>query len=109
MDEKMLTNSGRLIIFNLTNQKFRNVLTIIVSCSFSMFSSPPPYADLIFQDAAQQLQIVPSEKRYYSTYLGNDYMRARRIVDCHAAGSHIQISVALLFLCLSSIVYHFRA
>lgn len=49
-----------------------------------MFSSPPPYTDLIFQDAAQLLKVIPPEKRHYSKYLGKDFMRARRIVDCYA-------------------------
>ncbi|XP_060530062.1 transferrin 2 isoform X3 [Cylas formicarius] len=52
--------------------------------SFSMFTSPPPYSDLIFQDATTQLEVIDPSKRYYSTYLGKDFMRARRIVDCHA-------------------------
>lgn len=62
--------------------------------SFGMFYSNPPYSDLIFQDATQQLVSVPVEKRQFSAYLGPDFMRARRIVDCFAGASAIQYSIA---------------
>lgn len=52
-----------------------------------MFYSFPPYSDLIFQDATQQLQVIKPEKRRYDLYLGPDFMRARRIVDCQAGAS----------------------
>lgn len=58
-----------------------------------MFSSAPPYADLIFSDATQQLKVIEPRERYYSTYLGGDFMRARRIVDCHAGSAGIRVSV----------------
>lgn len=61
--------------------------------SFSMFYSPPPYSDLIFQDATQQLVVIPPEKREFSAYLGPDFMRARRIVDCRAGASAIRHSI----------------
>ncbi|XP_032675278.1 melanotransferrin isoform X1 [Odontomachus brunneus] len=61
--------------------------------SFSMYYSIPPYSDLIFQDATQQLMVVPLEKREYSAYLGQDFMRARRIVDCNAGASAISYSL----------------
>ncbi|XP_043250391.1 melanotransferrin isoform X1 [Colletes gigas] len=61
--------------------------------SFSMFYSQPPYSDLIFQDATQQLVVIPPEKREFSAYLGPDFMRARRIVDCNAGASAIEQSV----------------
>ncbi|XP_076293770.1 transferrin 2 [Lasioglossum baleicum] len=61
--------------------------------SFSMFFSEPPYSDLIFQDATQQLTVVPREKREFSAYLGGDFMRARRIVDCNAGASAIEQSI----------------
>ncbi|XP_053597721.1 melanotransferrin [Microplitis demolitor] len=64
--------------------------------SFSMFSSIPPYTDLIFQDATQQLVIIPSEMREFSRYLGPDFMRARRIVDCAAGASTIEYSILAL-------------
>ena len=61
--------------------------------SFSMFYSQPPYSDLIFQDATQQLMVIPPEKREFSAYLGQDFMRARRLVDCNAGASSIEHSV----------------
>jgi len=61
--------------------------------SFGMYYSPPPYSDLIFQDATQKLLVIPPEKREYSAYLGQDFMRARRIVDCNAGASAISYSV----------------
>ncbi|XP_019887469.2 melanotransferrin [Ooceraea biroi] len=61
--------------------------------SFSMYYSQPPYSDLIFQDATQQLIVIPPEKREYSAYLGQDFMRARRIVDCNAGASAISYSI----------------
>ena len=61
--------------------------------SFSMFSSTPPYSDLIFQDATQQMVVIPKEKRDFSAYLGPDFMRARRIVDCNAGALAIENSL----------------
>lgn len=61
--------------------------------SFSMYYSPSPYSDLIFQDATQQLIVIPPEKREYSAYLGSDFMRARRIVDCNAGASTLSYSL----------------
>lgn len=61
--------------------------------SFSMFYSVPPYSDLIFQDATQQLVIIPKEKREYTAYLGPDFMRARRIVDCAAGAASLTYSL----------------
>lgn len=73
--------------------------------SFSMFYSQPPYSDLIFQDATQQLMVIPPEKREFSAYLGPDFMRARRIVDCAAGASAIEHSIlaTLLTIALSYI------
>ncbi|KAK0159654.1 hypothetical protein PV327_010748 [Microctonus hyperodae] len=61
--------------------------------SFSMFSSEQPYSDLIFQDAAQQLIVIPTEERKYSRYLGRDFMRAQRIVNCNAGAAAIDYSI----------------
>ncbi|KAJ8686639.1 hypothetical protein QAD02_022433 [Eretmocerus hayati] len=55
--------------------------------TFGMFYSQPPYSDLIFSDATQQLAVIRPEERSYSAYLGRDFMRARRIVDCTAGSS----------------------
>ncbi|XP_049863001.1 melanotransferrin [Schistocerca gregaria] len=60
--------------------------------TFSMFQSPPPYSDLIFQDAAQLLQVVPPSQRNYGDYLGDDFLRARRIVDCQAGAATAYLS-----------------
>lgn len=61
--------------------------------TFAMFFSQPPYSDLIFQDATTQLAIIPPEKRYYISYLGEDFMRARRIVDCTAGSTAPEFSI----------------
>ena len=42
-----------------------SLLQIPDEFSFSMFYSQPPYADLIFQDATQQLKELPREKQHY--------------------------------------------
>ncbi|XP_050420671.1 melanotransferrin [Adelges cooleyi] len=57
--------------------------------TFSMYTSPEPYSDLIFQDATQQLAPIESSQRHYSTWLGQNFMRARRLVDCRASGTMI--------------------
>ncbi|BES96762.1 TR_FER [Nesidiocoris tenuis] len=69
--------------------------------NFAMFVSEPPYADLIFQDATTQLQVIPNWQRWYSDYLGGDFLRAKRIVDCYAGVSAATGSLALV---LSSLV-----
>jgi hypothetical protein len=66
--------------------------------SFSMFSSTPPYTDLIFQDATTQLKVVHPSKRHYAEYLGGDFLRARRIVDCHAGSASISASITTLII-----------
>lgn len=67
-----------------------------------MYYSLPPFSDLIFQDATQQLQIVEPSERYYSNYLGPDFMRAQRIVQCNAGAASISLH-SLAFL-ISSIL-----
>ncbi|XP_034658557.1 melanotransferrin [Drosophila subobscura] len=64
--------------------------------SFSMFSSPIGHYDLIFQDATRQLQVIPRNQRTYDSYLGSDFMRARRITDCYAGASQVALSIGLL-------------
>lgn len=63
-----------------------------------MFFSQPPYSDLIFQDATQQLAEIPVEKQEYSAYLGQDFMRARRVVDCTAGSSVAKSSIIGTFI-----------
>jgi hypothetical protein len=53
--------------------------------SFSLFYSEPPYADLIFQDATQQLIVLPEEERHYATYLDKEFLKAYAVVDCRSA------------------------
>uniref|UniRef100_A0A336LQ04 CSON000095 protein n=1 Tax=Culicoides sonorensis TaxID=179676 RepID=A0A336LQ04_CULSO len=71
---------------------------------FSMFYSPDPYHDLIFQDATRQLQVIDKRERYFSDYVGPDFMRAKRITDCHAGAfsissfSHISNTLLLTSL-----------
>ncbi|XP_018571582.1 melanotransferrin [Anoplophora glabripennis] len=66
--------------------------------SFSMFYSKPPYSDLIFQDATTRLKIIDPDKRSYDRYLGGDFLRARRIVDCHAGATSTGASIIILTL-----------
>lgn len=72
--------------------------------SFAMFYSHPPYADLIFQDATTQLMVIPPAQRWYSDYLGKDFMRAKRIVDCYAGASHMTVSLSLLVAAVTFIM-----
>ena len=55
--------------------------------SFSMFYSQPPYADLIFQDATQQLIVLPEEERDYTQYLDREFLKAYEVVECRSAAS----------------------
>jgi hypothetical protein len=64
--------------------------------NFGMFYSPEPFSDLIFLDAAQQLQVIPPNQRHYRDYLGKSFLRARALVDCHAGSTINNISYLLL-------------
>lgn len=66
--------------------------------SFGMFFSPPPHSDLIFQDAAQQLQVIDPAYRSYGRYLGKDFLRARRVVDCDAGAAVLTLSIVVVFV-----------
>jgi len=61
-----------------------------------MYYSPPPHSDLIFQDAAQQLQVIDPAYRSYGRYLGKDFLRARRVVDCDAGAAILKLSIAVV-------------
>lgn len=76
--------------------------------SFSMFYSPPPYHDLIFQDATQQLRPIPTTKRRYDVYLGGDFMRAKRITDCDAGAMSHKFSITLAIIVPLFIAFVFR-
>uniref|UniRef100_T1J2X7 Transferrin-like domain-containing protein n=1 Tax=Strigamia maritima TaxID=126957 RepID=T1J2X7_STRMM len=67
---------------------------------FQMFQSEFPYHDLIFQDATQQLQPVPYDKRHYHAYLGHDFLLSKRAIDCTAGVGNSQYSAVLLFILL---------
>jgi len=70
-----------------------------------MFTSPEPYSDLIFQDATQQLIPIDSSLRHYSEWLGENFMRARRLVDCQAAGS-LSLPFSIMTMLLSILFIH---
>ena len=57
--------------------------------SFSMFYSEPPYADLIFQDATQQLIVLPPEERDYTKYLDREFLKAYEVVECRSTGNKL--------------------
>ncbi|XP_026287309.1 uncharacterized protein LOC113212723 [Frankliniella occidentalis] len=69
--------------------------------SFSMFYSQPPYSDLIFQDATQQLLVLNYSQRHYASYVGKDFLRARRIVDCHAGAKSITSHTVSIILSMA--------
>ncbi|VVC43089.1 Transferrin,Transferrin family, iron binding site,Transferrin-like domain [Cinara cedri] len=73
--------------------------------TFSMFTSPEPYSDLIFQDATQQLVPIDSSLRYYSNWLGSNFMRARRLVDCQAAGTAL-LPISIMTMVSSLLCFH---
>lgn len=75
--------------------------------SFSMFSSLYPHYDLIFQDATQQLRVIPKEDRRYDLYLGKDFMRARRITDCNSgvAGLTAQLALVITVVCTMTRIF----
>ncbi|XP_047539864.1 melanotransferrin [Vanessa atalanta] len=52
--------------------------------SFSMFLSQPPFADLIFSDAAVRLKPLPHAERSAEIIAGKALSRAARIVSCDA-------------------------
>jgi hypothetical protein len=64
--------------------------------SFSMFYSQPPYADLIFQDATQQLKELPRHKQHYRSYLDREFLKAYSVVECRSKGSLPSSSQTLL-------------
>lgn len=63
-----------------------------------MFYSAPPYSDLIFQDAAQQLKVIPESQRNYRDYLGKTFLKARALVDCRASACCITFDIFVVVL-----------
>ena len=68
--------------------------------SFSMYHSHTPFADLIFQDATQQLLELPEDKRDYTKYLDSEFLKAYTVVSCE---SHA-ISISKFALGISKIL-----
>ena len=54
-----------------------------------MFYSQPPYADLIFQDATQQLIVLPEEERDYTRYLDREFLKAYEVVECRSGAERL--------------------
>ncbi|XP_050694554.1 melanotransferrin-like [Eriocheir sinensis] len=69
--------------------------------NFNMFHSPEPYADLIFQDATQQLVPLDLEEQHYHPYLGMEFLNARYEVDCTAGSLPLLAPHPMLLLLLA--------
>lgn len=69
--------------------------------NFKMYHSDEPYADLIFQDATQQLVPLELEEQHYHPYLGLEFLNARYEVDCTAKGSTVLLSSVLIAFTLA--------
>lgn len=67
---------------------------------FKMFVSPVEsgFSDLIFQDATSSLVPIPESKRNYQQYLGLEFMRAIRNVDCASSSLTLNLSFVLSFI-----------
>lgn len=84
------------------------LILIICFSSFGMFYSFAPYSDLIFQDAAQQLQVIPTHQRHYHHYLGKTFLRNMALVDCTAGAVRWELNYIHLLpitLFLSSLLW----
>lgn len=64
--------------------------------SFSMYYSEPPFADLIFQDATQQIIVLPEEDHDYRHYLGREFVKAIEDVECFNAASVLRTSLLVV-------------
>lgn len=62
-----------------------------------MFVSPIElgYNDLIFQDATTSLVPIPEAKRNFIKYLGSDFLRAIRNVDCASSAHQTQLLTSI--------------
>ncbi|KAI5645687.1 transferrin domain-containing protein [Phthorimaea operculella] len=74
--------------------------------SFSMFYSAPPYADLIFSDAAVRLKPLPHNQRSAEIIAGNALPRAARIVSCDAPQAAYYIASDPEFLSHATSIQH---
>lgn len=65
---------------------------------FKMFVSPIESGlnDLIFQDATSSLVSIPDAKRNFIQYLGPEFMRAIRNVDCASSSDLLTAPIRLL-------------
>ena len=69
--------------------------------TFSMFYSQPPYADLIFQDATQQLVVIPEQNRRYDRYLDREFLKAYSAVECRSAATSSKTPTPALAILLT--------
>ena len=76
--------------------------------SFSMFYSNPPYADLIFQDATQQLIVLPEEQWDYTKYLDREFLKAYEVVECRSEAEQLNFNFTsvLVMVLISVLMYH---
>merc|ERR1719225_1646090 len=72
--------------------------------SFSMFFSQLPYSDLIFQDAAQKLIVIPEEQRHHKAYLGREFSKAFEEVECSYVGGCGEFGVSVTVLTLMIVI-----
>ena len=65
---------------------------------FKMFVSPieSGFSDLIFQDATTSLIAIPDSKRNFIQYLGSEFLRAIRNVDCASSSYEFCLSISLV-------------
>lgn len=101
MVEKLWMSLRKSFVFGFGCHK----LNLIFIFSFSMFTSPEPNSDLIFQDATQQLAPIEISSRHYAEWLGPNFMRARRIVDCQAAGT-VSLPFSFIIMLFSVLSIH---
>ena len=67
-----------------------------------MFYSQPPYADLIFQDATQQLIVLPEEERDYTKYLDREFLKAYEVVECRSGSERLLIGLNVIVMLMIS-------
>ena len=75
--------------------------------SFSMFYSDPPYADLIFQDATQQLIELPEMERHYTKYLDPEFLKAYEVVECRSTGNRVifaKLNVVMVVISILTLI-----
>ncbi|RWS21220.1 transferrin-like protein [Leptotrombidium deliense] len=58
--------------------------------TFKMFTSEDEVHDLIFQDATSQLKAIPEHRRNYEIYLGHEFLKSMKVVDCTAAAASVK-------------------